>query len=70
MNGYELAGALRTLGLETPPMLVAISGYGREDDRRRAREAGFAHHLVKPADPERLFDIIDGAATELLQNNR
>ena len=30
--------------------LIALSGWGQEDDRRRAREAGFDHHLIKPAD--------------------
>ena len=72
MNGYELAGALRELPLAEPPVLVAISGYGRDDDRRRASEAGFEHHLVKPAEPERLLAIIAGVAERRrgVQNSR
>jgi CheY-like chemotaxis protein len=34
--------------------LIAVSGYGREEDQRRCREAGFDHHLTKPVDPEEL----------------
>ena len=34
--------------------LVALTGWGQEEDRRRTREAGFDHHLVKPADPDEL----------------
>jgi signal transduction histidine kinase/CheY-like chemotaxis protein len=48
MNGYQVAKQLRQMpGLEQT-LLVAITGYGQEEDRRRSREAGFQHHLVKP----------------------
>ena len=48
MNGYELAPRLRAL---TPQLkLVAVTGYGQEDDRKRSRAAGFDDHLVKPVD--------------------
>lgn len=54
MDGYEVARRLRA-GPDTGGMiLVALTGYGSEEDRRRSREAGFDHHLVKPADPEEL----------------
>ena len=46
MDGYELAGALRTRLPAT--RLVAVTGYGQPSDRERARDAGFAAHLVKP----------------------
>ena len=49
MDGYELATALRSAGLESAT-LVAVTGYGRDDDLRRSRERGFDHHLVKPVD--------------------
>jgi signal transduction histidine kinase/CheY-like chemotaxis protein len=49
MNGYQVAKTLRQMpGLEQT-LLVALSGYGQEDDLRCSREAGFHHHLVKPA---------------------
>jgi CheY-like chemotaxis protein len=60
MDGYELARRLR----ETPPteetMLIALTGYGRDHDWRRAKEAGFAYHLVKPVDLSTLAKILDG----------
>ena len=49
MDGYALAAALRDAGLDRAA-LVAVTGYGREDDVRRSREAGFDDHLVKPVD--------------------
>jgi CheY-like chemotaxis protein len=58
MSGYDLARALRAMPFPAPPVLIAISGYGRDSDRALAREAGFDHHLVKPADPQALFEII------------
>jgi PAS domain S-box-containing protein len=50
MDGYSVARKLREdpAGRQVP--IVAISGWGQEDDRRRAREAGFDHHMVKPPD--------------------
>ena len=50
MDGYELAARLRDLPRGGGATLIALTGYGQESDRRRTREAGFAHHLVKPVD--------------------
>lgn len=50
MDGYELVKHLRRLPGGESLRLVAITGYGQESDRRRAVEAGFDHHLVKPVD--------------------
>jgi CheY-like chemotaxis protein len=50
MNGYEVARAMRTQFPDNPAVLVALTGWGQDDDRARARAAGFDHHLVKPAD--------------------
>ena len=50
MDGYEVAqGWRQEAGLEKT-LLIAITGYGGEDDRRRSQEAGFNAHLVKPVD--------------------
>jgi CheY-like chemotaxis protein len=58
MDGYEVARRLRRApGLEGV-LLVALTGYGRDEDRRRAFEAGFDHHLTKPADPEELRRLL------------
>jgi signal transduction histidine kinase/DNA-binding response OmpR family regulator len=49
MDGYEIARRLRQSAGEERPLLVALSGYGQEEDRLRSQQAGFDHHLVKPA---------------------
>jgi CheY-like chemotaxis protein len=60
MDGYELARRLRARGLDQC-LLVAVTGYGQDDDRVRSREAGFDVHLVKPVDLMRLASLIDKA---------
>lgn len=50
MNGYQLAQALRAEPWPHRPTLIAMTGWGQDSDRRRAHEAGFDHHLTKPAD--------------------
>ncbi len=50
MSGYEVARQLRQLPGFDRTLLVAVTGYGREEDRRRAREAGFDEHLMKPVE--------------------
>jgi two-component system CheB/CheR fusion protein len=58
MDGYEMARRLRQeRGLENV-LLVALTGYGQEEDRRRSREAAIDHHLVKPVDPEELRALL------------
>jgi signal transduction histidine kinase len=48
MDGFELAGHLRGLPASAALRLIALSGYGQENDKSRSRDAGFAAHLVKP----------------------
>jgi len=57
MNGYELASAFRQDKELRNAILIAISGYGQYQDRERAREAGFDHHMLKPVDLELLLPI-------------
>ena len=58
MDGYEVAQRLRQQpGLESL-VLVAMTGWGQEEDRRRSREAGFDHHLVKPVEPDLLHKLL------------
>jgi len=61
LNGYELARRLRELPATRHSVLTAITGWGQEEDRRRACEAGFAHHLVKPVDLPALQKILGSA---------
>ena len=61
MNGYSVARMLRQRATGTRMFVVAVTGWGQEDDRRRGRDAGFDLHLTKPVDPvalERLFERI------------
>jgi PAS domain S-box-containing protein len=58
MNGYEVARRLRGLTGVGRPLLVAVTGFGAAEDRRRTAEAGFDAHLVKPVEPEALMQLL------------
>jgi PAS domain S-box-containing protein len=58
LDGYEVAARLRGEAELDGIPLIAVTGYGQEEDRRRTREAGFAYHFVKPVDPEKLHDLL------------
>jgi CheY-like chemotaxis protein len=58
LSGYEVARALRAEPATSAALLVCVSGYGQEHDRRKAREAGFDEALVKPVDPEPLVRLL------------
>lgn len=58
MNGYEVASRLRTEPRGEDAVIVAVSGYGQEEDRRRSRAAGFDHHLIKPVDHDALLSLL------------
>jgi CheY-like chemotaxis protein len=60
LSGYEVAQDLRREPWGTGIQLIALTGWGQEEDRRRALEAGFDHHLTKPVDPEHLEGLITG----------
>jgi PAS domain S-box-containing protein len=59
MDGYEVARRLREETRGAGPVLVALTGYGQEEDRRRSREAGFAQHLTKPFEPSALDRVLE-----------
>jgi len=58
MDGYQVAAHIRRDERTKDAVIVAISGYGEEEDRRRTKEAGFDHHLVKPIAWEDLIEIL------------
>jgi DNA-binding response OmpR family regulator len=58
MDGYQLATRLRHEENFKNATLIAISGYGQEEDVRLAREAGFDHHLVKPIASDELIKLL------------
>jgi CheY-like chemotaxis protein len=61
MDGLELARRLRADEHGAHALMVAITGYGQQFDRDSALDAGFDHYLVKPADPARLFGLLEQA---------
>lgn len=65
IDGYELARRFKKDSVDLK--LVAVTGYGRKQDRQRAYEAGFDAHLVKPVDPERLNGVIDELFNQAVQ---
>jgi CheY-like chemotaxis protein len=58
MNGYELARRLRELPETRDALFIALTGYGQQEDRKLAAEAGFHHHFIKPADPRAIHQAI------------
>jgi PAS domain S-box-containing protein len=63
MDGYEVAKRMRQQPTLGKVLLVAMTGYGQESDRQLSREAGFDHHLVKPADFSALEKLLASAKT-------
>jgi two-component system, sensor histidine kinase len=62
MTGFDLAQRLRAAPQTAHTVLVALSGWGQIVDRQRSAQAGFAHHLVKPADPAAVLQLIASAS--------
>jgi two-component system, chemotaxis family, CheB/CheR fusion protein len=64
MSGYEVAAQLRGM-YHGGVVLIAITAHGLEGDRRRCLEAGFDRHIVKPADPKNLVNLLRELANSL-----
>ncbi|MEA2604143.1 MAG: hypothetical protein QOF89_5135 [Acidobacteriota bacterium] len=62
MNGYEVARRLRQQPETRDVTLIAVTGWGQDEDRRQSREAGFDQHLVKPLEPKALEKLLAGMA--------
>jgi CheY-like chemotaxis protein len=60
MNGYKVAAALRERNPDL--LLIAVTGWGQEEDRHRSKAAGFDHHLVKPVDFAVLTKLLESPA--------
>lgn len=61
LDGLEVCQRVRALGEQMRPLMVAMTGWGRDEDRRRTRDAGFDHHLVKPVSIENLDKVLRAA---------
>jgi CheY-like chemotaxis protein len=60
MDGYEVVKRLRAEECCKRALIIAVSGYGQEEDIRRSRGAGFDHHLIKPVDFDALMSLLSG----------
>jgi PAS domain S-box-containing protein len=60
MNGYDAARAIRAAPWGERITMIAMTGWGQDEDRRRSTSAGFDHHFVKPVDPVDLQALLDG----------
>jgi CheY-like chemotaxis protein len=58
MDGYEVSRRIRATPGNRRVLLIALTGWGQEDDVRRSRAAGFDHHLLKPPDVDKLRDLL------------
>ena len=60
LNGYEACRRIREQPWGGGPVIVACTGWGQEEDRRKSRDAGFNFHMTKPVDPSALEKLLDG----------
>ncbi len=65
MGGYEAATRIRATSWGKPAVLIALTGWGQKEVKQRTEEAGFDHHLVKPANPDALQAILADPTTVL-----
>ena len=64
MDGWEAARQIRGREWGKDIVLIALTGWGQEEDRRKTKEAGFDHHLVKPASPATIRELLDVGASQ------
>jgi PAS domain S-box-containing protein len=64
MNGYEVCRRIREQPWGKNTILIAMTGWGQDEDKRLSQEAGFDHHLVKPVDPAALMKLLAGIKAE------
>lgn len=67
MSGYELARQIRAEDWGRDALLIAVTGWGQQEDRERSRAAGFDHHLTKPVDPDALQALLEDFARQRQQ---
>ena len=62
LDGYEVCRRIRQMPTQQNVVLVAVTGWGQAQDKRRALEVGFDAHLTKPVDPDAVAQLLAGAA--------
>jgi CheY-like chemotaxis protein len=68
LDGYEAARRIASRSWASSTPIVAVTGWGQDADRERAKAAGFHQHLVKPVDPEALSDVLLGKSRTLMNS--
>ena len=63
LNGYEACRQMKAQAWDKNMILIAVTGWGQDDDRRKSEAAGFDHHMVKPVDPQALMKLLAGLNT-------
>jgi CheY-like chemotaxis protein len=63
VDGYAVAAQLRQEAVCRDTIIIAVTGYGQEDDRRRSRDAGIDHHLLKPVSSDVLLPLLSRSGT-------
>ena len=58
IDGFQVAERIRAMADGARTLLIAISGYGQDEHRRRSRQTGFDQHLVKPVDPVAITELL------------
>ncbi|MDQ2764789.1 MAG: response regulator, partial [Pseudomonadota bacterium] len=61
MNGHDACRRIRAQPRMKDAVLIAITGWGTEEDRRQSKESGFSHHMTKPVDPDALIAWVQSA---------
>ncbi len=64
LNGYEACRRIREQSWGSSIVLIAVTGWGQDEDRRRSRDAGFDHHMVKPVDVPALINLLSQVSRE------
>jgi CheY-like chemotaxis protein len=59
MSGYETARRIRLEAWGRRALLIAVTGWGQDEDKRKAQSAGFDQHLTKPVDPDQIERLLD-----------
>lgn len=60
LNGYEACRQIKAQAWDKKMILIAVTGWGQDNDRRKTQEAGFDYHMVKPVDPQTLMKLLAG----------
>lgn len=68
LNGYEVCRLMKQQTWDKKMVMVAVTGWGQEDNKRKAQEAGFDCHLTKPVDPQHLLHVLAGLTAEMLRS--